>query len=399
MMQHLMGVPGILLILATMYLWSENRRNISWRLVLTTLGLLFAGSILFLKVPGTSDLVILIGAGAQKMATWATDGMDFAFGKSDNSFARNIFGMMVLVCGVCELLYYLRVLPVLVKILSFGFRKLGLGGAESLSCAGTPFLGQVEAQLLIKHFLSKLTPSALLTCMTTSMSTTAGSALLLYISIGLKPQYLITVSMMNCLSGIILSKMKRPASRQDLLSGNDVQPEPSAAHSVFDAAEKGAMHGARIAFSVIVMVIFYIAFMDMSNSVFAGGVSLFGFHASLQDVLGMPFAPVAYLIGIPWDLCLTVGRLMATGAIFNEVVAMMEYMKLVHAGGLTERTQLLITCVITIFAHPCSIGIQIGGLKAMAPERAAEIVRNAPLAMVIATMSAWLTACVCSCIF
>jgi CNT family concentrative nucleoside transporter len=414
MLPHLLPIAGIATILGTMYLWSEDRKNIPWRMVFTLLGVEAAIALVFLDAPGSTEVFALISAGAQKMSDFAMEHMRFnlgavlADGKFDPAhpegtfiFAFHIFAMIVVICGICEMLYYLRVLQILVKVLGFGLKKLGLGGAEALSCAATPFLGQVEAQLVIKHFVSKLTPSALLTCMTTSMASTAGSALLLYMSIGLKPQYLITASFMHCFSGIINSKIKRPPTKEDILAQVDVEPEPSSAANIFEAAEHGAMHGAKIAFGVIVMVGFYIALLAMANALFDGIIA--SAHSdsirTFQDLLGVPFRPVAFLISIPLDLCKEVGRLIATGAIFNEVLAMLDYVKYVHEHGLSDRAQLLITCVITLFAHPGSIGIQIGGLRAMAPERSSEIARNAPLAMVIAMMSAWLTACVCAIVF
>jgi CNT family concentrative nucleoside transporter len=236
--------------------------------------------------------------------------------------------------------------------------------------------------------------------MTASMATASGSALVLYMSMGINAKYLIAASLMSGLNGIILSKMMLPETEHDRIQ-RDVHLVRDDATSLFDAIERGVMHGARIAVGVVVMVMFAIAFMAMANAGFNAILSTFHVQAQLQDVLGWPFAPLAYLMGVPWHDAVLSGRLIATELLFNEVVSYHDLVQAISTSGgmLAERTQMILTCALCGFAHLGSIGIQIGGLGAMAPERRGEIAGVAFKAMIIANMATWLTAAICGLIF
>jgi CNT family concentrative nucleoside transporter len=291
----------------------------------------------------------------------------------------------------------------LVSGMGFVLRKtLGLSGSESLSSAAASWVGQVECQLLIKPYVPKLTRSELFTSMTAAMATASGSALVMYMSMGINATYLIAASFMSAIGGIVLSKIIMPETQPELVQQNVVLSVEDKGANVFDAAAKGVQHGTNIAVQVITMVAFAIGFMALCNHGLGKFLELFHMHAQIQDVLGVPFMPIAWLMGVPWHDCVLAGRLMATELLFNEVVSYGQLSQLIHAGGaqvLAERTQMILTCALCGFAHLGSIGINIGGLGAMAPERRGEIAKIAFKSMIVANMATWLTAAICGLLF
>jgi len=419
MVERLTGLLGITVILLAAYAWSNNRKKISWRLVVLGLIFDFALGLIILKVPGTSDAFQLLGRAVNKVMDFAMDGASFVFGdtitygrffkpgqealQGEFVFAVRIGISIIYVSGLCALGYYFGILQRIVSGIGFVLRKtLGLSGAEALSSAASTFVGQVESQLLIKPYMPKLTRSELFTSMTAAMATASGSALVMYMSMGINATYLIAASFMSALGGIILSKIIIPESQPEMIQKNvSLQVEDSGVN-VFDAAAKGVRHGTDIAVSVITMVAFAIAFMAMCNYGLGKFLGLFGAHAQIQEIFGVFFAPVAWLIGVPWHECMFAGKLMATELLFNEVVSYHDLSAVIHGGGphvLAERTQMILTCALCGFAHLGSIGINIGGLGAMAPERRGEIAKLAFKSMIVANMATWLTAAICGVIF
>ena len=419
MLERFIGVLGIAAILLTAYAWSDNRRKISWRLVGVGLILNLALGLVILKIPGTSDAFQWLGRAVNKVTDFAMDGAVFVFGdtitygrffkpghehlESEFVFAVRIGVNIIFVGGLCGLGYYIGLMQWLVSGAGFVLRKtLGLSGAEALSSAASTFVGQVESQLLIKPYMPKLTRSELFTSMTAGMATASGSALVMYMSMGINATYLIAASFMSCLSGIILSKIIIPESQPELVQQHVILDVEDKGANIFDAAAKSVRHSSEIAFNVVTMVAFAIAFMAMCNYGLAQVLGLFGVHAEIQEILGVPFAPVAFLIGVPWHDCLFAGKLMATELLFNEVVSYHDLSAVIHGGGpmvLAERTQMILTCALCGFAHLGSIGINIGGLGAMAPNRRGEIAKLAFKAMVVANLATWLTAAICGVIF
>jgi CNT family concentrative nucleoside transporter len=419
MLERLISVLGIAAIILVAYAWSDNRKKISWRLVGIGLVLEVALGLLILKIPGTSDVFRLVGAGVNKIMDFAMEGAVFVFGdtitygkffkpgqevlQTEFVFAVRIGISIIYVSGLCALGYYFGILQRLVSGMGFLLRKtLGLSGSESLSSAAAAWVGQVECQLLIKPYVPKLTRSELFTSMTAAMATASGSALVMYMSMGINATYLIAASFMSALGGIVLSKIIIPETQPELVQQNVKLTVEDVGANAFDAAAKGVKHGTDIAVSVVTMVAFAIGFMALCNFGLEKFLALFHMHASIQEVLGIPFVPVAWLMGVPWHDCLLAGRLMATELLFNEVVSYHDLAQLIHAGGpqvLAERTQMILTCALCGFAHLGSIGINIGGLGAMAPERRSEIAKIAFKSMIVANMATWLTAAICGLIF
>lgn len=436
-MERLIAIMGILVIIGTAVLFSEgsasagttkprffrrlrqNFLSVSWKLVGIGLILNFVMAAVMLKVPGTSDAVIALGQGINKAIDFAMEGAVFVLGdtlvygkffkpgqvvaQQEFIFGIRIFFSIIFVSGMVAIGYYLGIIQRLVKLLArFLVKSMGLSGPEALSCASAAWVGQVECQLLIKPYMPTLTRSELFTTMTAAMATTAGSALVAYVSIGMPANYLITASLMSALNGIILAKIVCPEKEPEKLIREAEISLPSEGANIFDAAAHGVTAGTDIAVKVVTMVAFAIGAMAMINFGVEKALSVFGLHASIQDVLAAPFMPVAWLIGVPWHECFHVGRLMATELLFNEMVSFGELAPVIHGGGtfvLAAKTQLIASVALCGFAHLGSLGINIGGLGAMAPSRKAEIAGMAFKSMMVANMATWLSAAVCGLLF
>jgi CNT family concentrative nucleoside transporter len=419
MLERLVSLVGIAVILLVAYAWSDNRKRISPRLVIAGLALDFALGLLILKIPGTSDLFLLVGKCVNKLMDFAMDGAVFVLGdkitygkffepgqealQGSFIFAVRIGFSIVYVCGLCAIGYYFGILQRIVTFFGNFLRKtLGLSGAEALSSAAASWVGQVECQLLIKPYVSKLTRSELFTSMTAAMATAAGSALVMYMSMGINATYLIAASFMSAVGGIVLSKIIMPETQPELVQQNVTLSVEDQGADVMDAAAKGVAHGVRIAVQVVVMVAFAIGFMSLCNHAVESILSVFHLHAQIQDILGVFFAPIAFLTGVPWHDCMLAGNLMATELIFNEVVSYGQLSQIIHGGGaivLSPRTQMILTCALCGFAHLGSVGINIGGLGAMAPDRRSDIAKIAFKSMIVANMATWLTAAICGVLF
>lgn len=438
-MDQVIAIFGILVIIGTCVLFSEgmqdsknltglhgflkrirlNLASVNWRLVGIGLFLNFVMAAVMLKIPGTSDAVISLGKGISKVIDFAMEGAVFVLGdtlvhgkffkpgqevaQQEFIFAIRIGFSIIFVSGMVAIAYYLGILQRIVKLFArFLVKTLGLSGPESLSCAAAAWVGQVECQLLIKPYMPRLTRSELFTTMTAAMATTAGSALVIYITLGMPANFLITASLMSALNGIILSKIICPEREPEKLIKETDLPVHVDGVNVFDAAAHGVMSGTDIAVKVITMVAFAIGFMAMVNCGLEYALSTFGLHASVQDLLAYPFMPVAWLIGVPWHECFHVGRLMATELVFNEVVSYGELAPVIHGAGpyvLAAKTQLIASVALCGFAHLGSIGINIGGLGAMAPERKGEIAGMAFKSMMVANMATWMSAAICGLLF
>jgi CNT family concentrative nucleoside transporter len=419
MVERLIACLGIAVILFAAYAWSDNRKKISWRLVVVGLILDFALGLVILKIPGTSDAFQFLGRAVNKVMDFAMDGAAFVFGdtitygkffkpgqevqQGEFVFAVRIGISIIYVSGLCALGYYFGILQRVVGGIGFVLRKtLRLSGAEALSSAAASFVGQVESQLLIKPYMPKLTRSELFTSMTAAMATASGSALVMYMSMGINATYLIAASFMSALGGIVLSKIIIPETQPELIQQNVQLEVEDRGVNVFDAAAKGVSKGTEIALSVVTMVAFAIGFMAMCNYGLGKVLGTFGMHAQIQEIFGVFFTPIAWLVGVPWHDCMFAGKLMATELLFNEVVSYHDLAAVIHGGGapvLAERTQMILTCALCGFAHLGSIGIQIGGLGPMAPNRRGEIAKLAFKSMIVANMATWLTAAICGVIF
>jgi CNT family concentrative nucleoside transporter len=295
--------------------------------------------------------------------------------------------MIIFVACLSSILYYLRVLPTLVFLAGkLMFKLMGTSGAESLEVAASIVMGQTEAPLVIRPYLNGLTESELMTVMTAGMAHIAGSVFGAYVLFGAEARHLMTAVVMTAPGTILLSKMLVPELGSPKTAGKIERVEGQKAVNVLDAASRGVADGLHLALNVAAMLLAFIALVYLANGIL--GV----FHTNLQTLFGYALAPVAWVIGVPWQDAKAVGNLMGTKLVLNEFVAfsMLGPMK----GHIAERSFTIATYALCGFANFSSIGIQIGGIGALAPSRKQDLARLGFRAVVAGTMANYLAAAI-----
>jgi CNT family concentrative nucleoside transporter len=272
-------------------------------------------------------------------------------------------------------------------------RVMGASGAESLNVAASIFMGQTEAPLTIRPFLSQLTRSELMTVMTSGMAHVSGGIMAAYIAFGIEPKHILTAVIMTAPGTLLMAKMLVPETEEAITAGKVVMPadEEHKQENFLSAIARGTSDGLSLAINVAAMLISFIALIYLTNGIMGGlhnwlaGHGIAWFPSSLQQIFGWVFAPVAWVIGIPWHECRTIGNLLGTRMVLNELVAFsfLGPMK----GALSERTFTIATFALCGFANFSSIGIQIGGIGALAPNKRGELAKLGIRAMLAGTMA------------
>lgn len=396
-MDKLIGLLGILAILGFCVLFSADRKRINWRLVCTGLIVQLVLAFLILKCQPVSYGFEMAGNGIQKLLDSAKEGAAFIVGdelaKGKFIFAIVIGASIIFVGSLTSLAYHFGIVQWVVRRLGFLLqRSMGVSGAEGLSAAAEVFLGQVESQLLISRYISKLTKSELHSVMATAMATVSGSALVAYIALGMNPTYLLMASILTAPAALVVSKILLPELEPEKVQASvDLVEQPTSENFV-DAIADGASQGAKVAMNVMVQLVAFIALVALVNTLMGGALGVFGITWTIKDIFGVVLTPVAFLLGVPWGESFEVGKLLATKVMLNEYIAYVDLKGLmVGTNPLCARTQMIATVALCGFANLGSIGINIGGLATMAPERKGEIARMGVKAMISATIACWMT--------
>jgi concentrative nucleoside transporter, CNT family len=387
-------ILGMLVILAVAALLSKNRRAIPWRTVGIGLGLQFLMALFVLRTGLGYRLMSVVSTAFVRILNCSFAGSEFVFGdlgKNHGSFGF-VFGfqalpMIIFVAALFAILYYVRVLPILVLLTGRAMAKLlGTSGAESLEVAASILMGQTEAPLVIRPYLADLTESELMTIMTAGMAHIAGSVFGAYVLFGAEPRHLLTAVVMTAPGTIVLAKMLVPETGVPKTSGKVQLTEENKPINLLDAASRGVTDGLYLALNVAAMLIAFVALIYLINLVL-GTV-----HTSFQTLLGYPLAPVAWLLGVPWKDAATVGNLMGTKVVVNEFVAfsMLGPLK----GHIAERSFTIATFALCGFANFSSIGIQIGGIGALAPTRKQDLARLGFRALLAGTLANYMAAAI-----
>jgi concentrative nucleoside transporter, CNT family len=396
------GVIGILAILAVAYAWSENRRAISLRVVLWGLGLQWAFAVLVLRVERGRDALRWAGHYVEKVLGCAVRGAAFLFGDKlvdpggpvGFVFAFRVLPTVIFVAALFAVLYHLGVMQKVVQGFAFVMTRLmGASGAESLNVAASLFLGQTEAPLTIRPYLARLTKSELLTVMTSGMAHVSGGVMAAYFAFGVEPRHILTAVIMTAPGTILLAKILIPETEEPETRGAIAPDTMKPDANVLDAASRGTRDGLQLALNIAAMLISFIALITLINK----GLSLGGRQVglpwlSLESLLGLALSPVAYLLGVPWGDCPKVGGLLGTRTVLNELIAFGELGKL--RPELQERSFAIATYALCGFANFSSIGIQLGGIGALAPERRTDLARLGFKALVAGTLANYLSACI-----
>jgi len=408
---RLTGIFGLVLILGIGFGLSRNRKAISWRVVAWGVGLQVVLAVFVLRVPFGRTLFSALGALVTRILNFSYAGSEFVFGeigKQHSSigvvFAFQIMPAIIFVSALFAIMYYLGIMQIVVKALAVAMNKImGASGAESLNVAASIFMGQTEAPLTIRPFLPRMTRSELMTVMTAGMAHVSGSIMAAYIAFGIEARHLLTAVIMTAPGTIMMSKILEPETEVPETLGGVKVDIPRTDVNVLDAAARGTGEGLHLMLNVIAMLISFIALIALVNGLFGWihGIEftlpLVGWHIdfswfpqTLQTVLGWIFRPIAWVMGVPWHDSGTIGALLGERMVINEFIAY------AHLGPLKASLDpvsfTIATYALCGFANLSSVGIQIGGIGALAPERKHDLARLGFRAMIAGTLANFLSA-------
>lgn len=403
-MERFTGLLGLTAIVAVAYLFSSNRRAIQTRVLYWGLGLQFGFAFLVLKTPAAL-LFRGISTGVNHMLDYSFEGSKFVFGdklgvKTDQFgviFAFQVLPIIIFIASFFAVLYYLGVMPFFVRAMAVVMQKvMGTSGAESMNVAASIFMGQTEAPLTIRPFLAGMTQSELFTVMASGMAHISGAVMAAYVLIaGVEIRHLLTAVIMTAPATLMLSKILMPETETPATAGGVHIELEKPGVNIIDAASRGAADGLLLALNVGAMLIAFIGLIAMVNGILGALHSAHGFGwlpDSMQAILGHLFAPVAWLLGVRWNDCATVGNLLGTRLILNEFVAYVDLGKI--GSTLDPRSFVISTYALCGFANLSSVAIQVGGIGALAPTRKSDLARLGMKAVACGTMANFMSACI-----
>jgi CNT family concentrative nucleoside transporter len=403
-MEKFQGILGILTILGIAFLLSNNKKRINYRLVISGLSLQWLIGILIMKVSWVSAFFSFLGRVIGKIELFASKAASFVYGNllvtgPDGSpipfglphtfvFAFNITATIIFVCVLVAILYHVGIMQKIVEVIARGIHFImGASGAETLSNVASAFVGQVEAQVMIRPYLSTMTMSELLTSMAGSMACIAGGILVVYVNMGAKAEYLLAASLMAAPAAIVISKIIMPEVNEPVTAGK-VKLEIKKEHNnLIDAISHGASDGMKISINVIAMLLGFLALIYFINYL----LHFIHHDLSLDWIFGKLFYPLAWLMGVPASEADKVAMLMGQKLAINEFVAFKTLTGELK-GLLSEKALAIASFAICGFANFASVGIQIGGIGALVPERRSDLSKLGIKALIAGTLSSYLSA-------
>ena len=393
---RLTGLIGIVSILGLAYAFSTSRRSIRLRTIAWGLGLQLVFAIIVLKWSFGQRFMQAAGDGVTKLLSYASAGSEFVFGKLGVPappvgfvFAFQVLPTIIFISAFFAVLYYLGIMQLVIRMFAWLMKRtMQVSGVESLNVAASVFMGQTEAPLTIRPFLPECTRSELMTIMTAGMAHVSGGIMAAYIAFGAKAEHLLAAVIMTAPGTILMAKLLVPETETPKTQGKVEMSEQDMHRddNILGAIARGTIDGGQLAFNVAIMLISFIALVALMNGIF-GGIHrhVEFFPASLQSLLGHVFAPVAYAIGIPWRDAVSVGNLLGTRMVINELIA---YQSLGAVKDMLDpRSVTIATFALCGFANFSSIGIQIGGIGALAPNKRSELAQLGFRAMLAGTMA------------
>ena len=395
MVSRFTGLLGIAAILGVCLLFSKHKRSIRPSIILWGLGLQFLFAFLVLKTP-FGWAFDEASKGVTAMLKYSEAGSRFVFGdilgaRSDQFgviFAFQVLPIIIFIASFFAILYYFGVMQLFVRGMAVVMQRvMGASGAESTNVAASIFMGQTEAPLTIKPFLDGMTESELFTVMTSGMAHVSGAVMGAYVMIAhVDAKHLLTAVIMTAPATIMLAKLLIPETGKPATSGAVAIKVEKPGVNVIDAAAHGAGDGLRLALNVGAMLIAFIALIAMVNGI------LGRFGVSLEQIFGIVFSPIAWLLGVPFHDCASVGNLLGTRLVLNEFIAFQALGPM--KAGLDPRSFTIATYALCGFANFSSIAIQIGGIGALAPSRKSDLARLGLRAVAAGTMANFMTACI-----
>ena len=392
------GILGLLTMLALAYAFSTNRRAIRLKTVAWGLGLQLAFAVLVLRIDAGRRIFQKAGDVVSRLLSYSFVGSQFVFGDLGKQgshlgfyFAFQVLPAIIFICAFFAVLYHFGVMQLIIKVAAWVMtRVMGASGAESLNIAASIFMGQTEAPVTIRPFLPDLTHSELMTVMTSGMAHVSGGIMAAYIAFGIEPKHLLSAVIMTAPGTLLMAKMLVPETEQPRTAGRVVMPEGEEENekqeNLLGAIARGTTDGLHMALNIAAMLIAFLALIALADGIL-GGIHhwVAWVPESLETIFGAVFAPIAWVIGVPWRDCGVIGTLLGTRMVLNELVAfsMLGPMKT----ALDPRSFTIATFALCGFANLSSIGIQIGGIGALAPNKKSELARLGIRAMLAGTMA------------
>ncbi|WPJ98119.1 NupC/NupG family nucleoside CNT transporter [Coraliomargarita algicola] len=389
----LTSLLGYCLLIAFAWLCSSARKNINWRTVLGAIVIQFGFGALVLYSPwgkfGLEVLSVMVG----DVINFGFVGIEFLFGGLAGHkhnlgflFAFTVLPVIIFFSSLISVLYFLRVMPIIVASLGGVIQKLlGTSRAESLSATANIFVGQTEAPLVIKPYLARMTKSEFFAIMVGGLSSIAGSVMAGYASMGVSLEFLLAACFMAAPAGLLFAKLLMPETE---VPNNEKLPEAidGAPVNVFDAAAQGASDGLKLALNVGAMLIAFVGLIALSNGILGNVGDRLGLdNLSIQLLLGYAFCPLAWILGIPWEHAIQGGAIIGQKIVLNEFVAFLEFTNIKET--LNLRSQAILTFALCGFANFSSIAILLGGLGSLIPQRRSEIAQLGMRALLAASLA------------
>jgi concentrative nucleoside transporter, CNT family len=407
-MDKLIGLVGIVVLLGCAYALSNNRKAINWRTVGVGLGLQTLLAVFVLKTSVGKSMFQVLGAWVTKVLEFSNQGAEFVFGPLAMNdkvakafdipggfiFFFKIIPTIIFVAVLVNILYHLGVMQAIVKVLARGMKALmGISGAESLSNISSAFVGQVEAQIMIKPYLKGMTNSELMASMAGSYACIAGGVMATYIQFGVPAEYLIAASIMAAPGAMAMAKIMYPETEESETKGT-VSLKVSKEHSnLIDAISAGCSDGLKVGLNVLAMLVGFLALIALINFLLGKIGGLAGVpNLSFDLILGYLFAGFAWLMGVPANEIVTAGSLMGTKLAANEFVAYLNLMPMIQNGTLSPKTIAIVSFALCGFANFGSLGIQVGGISALEPSRRSDLTKLAFRALICGTLASYVSA-------
>ena len=397
-MNIIMGMVGIVTLLSIALLFSENRKAKKIRTVVIAFLIQAGFGAFVLYVPAGQSILSSIAGGVQAVIDSAQAGLDFlfgglvsdkmfeVFGDSGFVFALRVLPIIIFFSSLIAVLYYLGVMQLVIKVIGGALqRALKISRTESLSATANVFVGQTEAPLVVRPYISNMTRSELFAIMVGGLASVAGSVLAGYASLGVELKYLVAASFMAAPGGLLMAKLIVPETKipNEKMESLSEEEQPA---NVIDAAASGAASGLQLALNVGAMLLAFIGLIALMNAIVGWVAGILGFDGvTIQQILGYAFAPLAFLIGVPWHEAIQAGSFIGQKLIVNEFVAYIDFIEV--RNNLSQHTQAIITFALCGFANLSSIAILLGGLGAMAPSRRTELAQLGMKAVLAGTLS------------
>ncbi len=411
-MERFIGLIGMVLILGIAFLLSNNRRAINYRTVGVGLLLQLGLAVFILKTSVGKSTFAWLGAKIQRLLEMADKGADFVFGPLVNKglldtvlgpqnsfiFFFKVIPTIIFVAVLVNIMYHIGVMQRVVSVMAVGMKwLLGVSGAEAISNVASTFVGQVEAQIMIKPYLKTMTNSELMSSMTGSFACIAGGVMATYIALGVPPEYLLAASIMAAPGALVISKIVYPETEEPETQGTVKLKVEKAYVNLVDAIAGGAGDGLRVGLNVIAMLIGFIALIALLD-LFLGKIgSLAGIELSFNLIMGKIFFVFAWAMGVPVKDLTAAGSLMGTKLVVNEFVAYLDLIKMKHY--LEPKTIAITSFALCGFANFSSIAIQVGGIGQLAPERRADLARLGFKALICGTLASYMSATIAGLLF